>query len=176
MGRLCIAWTFLESVSEIALRGILGEEEYARSKTSRLDMGKRWEMILEHAPKKHSGEDLRQLQKINEIISVVTRDRNIIVHGLVHAKISLPSDVRPPPGSTLGGAGEALSFARSPAWTIFRGKEAGKSFPISTNAVEIVRINIQSLSKKITIFNSKHNYTAKDGSDLIESDWPKSLD
>ena len=175
MGRLCIAWTFLESVSEITLRGILGEEEYARSKTSRLDMGKRWEMILEHAPKKHSGEEIKRLQEINEIIPVVTRDRNIIVHGLVHAKISLPTNVTPPPGTTLGGTGEALSFARPPAWTIFRGKEAGKSFPISTNAVEIVQTNIQSLGKKVTIFNSKHNYRAKDGSDGIEADWPKSL-
>ena len=178
MGRLCIAWSFLESVSERALRGILGDEEYGRAKTSQLDMRRRWEMILEHAPKKYNDDELRQLREINQAIPTVIRDRNIIVHGQVHASMSVPTEIKLKPGTTLreGEAGKAFPFVRPPAWTIFRGSEAGKNFPISTEAVEIVRTNIQALGKKVSDFNSKQGYSETDGSNVMESDWPRPLE
>ena len=92
--------------------------------------------------------------------------------------MSVPTEIKLKPGTTLreGEAGKAFPFVRPPAWTIFRGSEAGKNFPISTEAVEIVRTNIQALGKKVSDFNSKQGYSETDGSDVVESDWPRPLE
>jgi len=140
--------------------------------TWRLDLRGRWQLILEHAPKKHDLKDIQDLRGINKDLTLITRDRNIIVHGLVHARVVTGT----PPGhyEVVGRAGEKVPFVRVPCWTIFRGAEAGKSFPVSTKAVEIVGKNIQELGRRIEEFNKRLGYfNSSLIPDHIEDDWPK---
>ena len=175
IGRLCAAWSHLEHETEVTLWGILGaDDKLGPFITWRLDMRSRWQMILENAPKKHNEDDLKELRGINKDLTPAARDRNIIVHGLVHALLQLP------PGGIPRGVPitniEQHAMLRVPCWTVFRGAEAGKNFPVSTTAVEIVRTNLQKLGQRVTAFNIRHNYDQPPRTDpTIEKDWPKPL-
>jgi hypothetical protein len=85
VGRLCSAWSFLEKRTENMLWGILdADERLGPIITWRLDLRGRWQLILKHAHKKHGADQIKELRNMNKDIVVVTRDRNIIVHGLIH--------------------------------------------------------------------------------------------
>jgi len=173
IGRLCAAWSYLEARSEATLWGIVGaDERLGPLITWRLDLPNRWSMILNYAPKKHDVETVEILRLINKDLTPVTRDRNIIVHGLVHAIAMVP--VRPPYGTPLPPPHE---FARIPCWTVFRGAQAGKNFAISSMAVSIVRENIQKIGTRVTSFNVQHGYTkVSQHEGQIENDWPKQIE
>src|ERR1700730_5237407 len=88
IGRVCAAWDYLESVTEATVWGIIdADERLGPVITARLDLRGRWQMILEHAPKKLDAGKCEVLRKINKDLTPVMRDRNIIVHGLIHASI-----------------------------------------------------------------------------------------
>jgi hypothetical protein len=81
---------------------------------------------MDWAPRKHKEVDVEWLRDINVDVEIVGSDRNVIVHGIVHATIEhqLP---KPPAYSRAGEAGEALPFVRAPCWTISRGAKAGRT-------------------------------------------------
>jgi hypothetical protein len=155
MGRLCVAWSNLEGRSEATLWGILdADERLGPVITWRLDLRGRWQMILEHAPKKHNRQEVEEFRGINRRLIPVMRDRNIIIHGLVHASLEVEGE--PKSGDIIHGP---LRFVRPACWTVFRGSEAGKSFPISEDAVVIVRDNINFLAEQVIALNRRHGYT-----------------
>jgi len=174
IGRLCGAWSFLEMVTETTLWGIVdANEKLGPLITWRLDLRSRWQLILEYGPKKHDEKVMAELRKLNKAVAAVARDRNIIVHGLVHAQVKFPDGVKPHRIAPE----DVRAFNRVPCWTVFRGAEAGKSFPVSQKAVEIVRINVQNIGQKVRAFNKVQKYKGADSpSGSIEQNWPKPLE
>ena len=166
-GKLCAAWSYLEFATEKTIWGTLGVLEQAgREYTWPLDLRQRWKLIIKEAPVKHTNADQQFLASINNKIDILCRDRNIIVHGLIHAVVKDPSTQE---GVVTGG-----TFDRQPAWSIFRGINGGKSYPMSLRAIEVVRDNIGKTTKLVAEFNERHHYTEKTTpSDLLEKDWPK---
>jgi hypothetical protein len=139
--RLCMAWAFLERVTERTIWGILDvDEKIGPVITYRLDMRGRWALLMDWAPRKHIGADLKELSEVNADVGTVNTDRNRIVHGIVHALAETNLQV-PPPSSILP-TENIVGFVRVPCWTVTRGPGAGKNFPISTKAVETVRFNV----------------------------------
>jgi hypothetical protein len=177
MGQLCSSWSYLEAVTEEVLWGILdADQRLGPLITWRLDMRSRWQLILEHAPKKHGAKEMEELRSINKHLRTVTRDRNIIVHGLVHATLNL-REPRPPRGQPAGHLMIPENLMRIPCWTVFRGAEAGKNFPISTKAAKTVKENIGALARRVENFNARHGYPAgTPTNETIEADWPKPLE
>jgi len=166
IGQLCSGWSSLEYVTEHLTRGILqGDNTTTPEETWRLSLRDRWKLILKEAPKKHNGNDLQTLETINERIPILVKDRNIIIHGLIHMWISNPQIID---GKVVSGIVE-----RVPAVTIFRGSEAGKNFPISEQAVRIVYANVLKVNNEIYAFNKDHGYTKGTiPSDELEQNWP----
>jgi hypothetical protein len=75
-----------------------------------------------------------------------------------------------------GGLEGPHNFSKVPCWTIFKGADAGKSFPLSSNAVEIVRNNVQNLGERFLSFNNKFKYHDSSlPNDEIEVNWPVSI-
>ena len=177
IGRLCSAWAYLEAATEQTVWGVIGADaKIGCFITWRLDLRSRWQIILDEAPNKLSEEDQTTLRVINRDIKPAAHDRNVIVHGLIHAAAVIDGPA-PPAGTVLGPLGEKYKFARTPCWTTFRGAGSGKNFPISTTAVKIVRENIQKIAKQVVQFNSGHGYAnTNQHSDKIENDWPKPLE
>jgi hypothetical protein len=175
VGRLCAAWSYLELVTEQAIWGILEvDDKIGPVITYRLDMRGRWSLLMEWAPRKHVGGDITELASINADIATVNTDRNIIVHGIVHALARTNLETKPPPYTILDE--NITGFERVPCWTVSRGSGAGKNFPISKNAVETARLNIQKVAKRVATFNARFNYT-KTVTPMpdVEVDWPKPL-
>jgi hypothetical protein len=160
VGQLCGAWAFLEIVTEQAIWGILRlDRRIGAHVTWRLDMKMRWELLLKVAAEHLPGE-MSFLRKINKDVTTCTRDRNIIVHGVVHALLEGGDQSKP------------KAF-----WTVFRGADAGKRFLVSTEAVRIVRENLQKLGVDMQDFNRRHNFPAHDSltGGSAEQNWPKPL-
>jgi hypothetical protein len=158
VGSLCMAWAYLESETERALWGVADlDDRTGPMVTAKLDMRVRWQMIVEHAPKKHSS-DISSLRKLNKLMVDVARDRNIIVHGLVHARA------------------DHGKFTFPPSWVLFRGEGKGKSYPVSLKAAKIVRENIQKIAEQIQRFNERHKYFSRSRpTGTIERNWPKPI-
>jgi hypothetical protein len=151
VGRLCAAWSYLEAVTEHTLWGVLeADQRWGEIVSARLDLQGYWKLILEHASGKLDQKDLGELRSINKSITTVSGHRNIIVHGRIHALVQIEGSFAH--YDKFGPDGERYDFARVPCWTIFKGPDAGKSFPISIKAVEIVRTNIQSIARRVTAF------------------------
>jgi hypothetical protein len=92
--------------------------------TWRHDLENRWKLILQYAPKKHDKDACDSLRKIKKQLTIkVIRDRNIIVHGLVHAMAEIRNP-QPEADNTI----DAPVFVMPPCWS-----EAGKNCPISRN-------------------------------------------
>lgn len=164
VGRLCAAWAFLELMTEQTLWGILDitkSNKLGPLLTWRLDMRTRWQMILDHAPKKHSKDDIISLKEMNKKVGTVTRDRNIIVHGVIHGAWRLKETDKV-----------------VPCWTAFRGVGAGKAYFVSTTSVSIVRENIQKLAHQVRDFNASKNYSEVSdlaATELVTETWPVPL-
>jgi hypothetical protein len=59
IGRLCVAWAFLEGVTERTIWGILDvDEKIGPVITYRLDMRGRWALLMDWASRRHVGADL----------------------------------------------------------------------------------------------------------------------
>jgi hypothetical protein len=176
VGRLCAAWAYLETVSEHTLWGVLEtDQRWGEIISARLDLQSFWKLILEQAESKLEPDDFRELREINKSIIVVSRHRNIIVHGRIHASVTLGEQPLPAYHS-LGpdaGGGEVL---RVPCWTIFKGPDARRSFPISTEAAEVVRTNVQILARKVEDFNKRYgHFEGRMPDPVVVTDWPPSL-
>ena len=113
---------------------------------------------------------------MNKDITNVSRDRNIIVHGLIHAELITP-EPRPERGTVIpGGLIPSFPFSKQPCWTIFKGEDKGKSFPVSVEAVRIVLSNIDILAEKLQKFNKSNGYKIVSAiSGDVEANWPKPL-
>jgi hypothetical protein len=139
------------------------------------DLKGRWQLIIEHAWKRHNELAVAELRSINKDIITTSIDRNIVVHGLVHAKLSIPNNLAR--GATIsGGTVPIYPMTAPPCWTIFKGEGKGKSFPISTEAVTIIIDNINKIAERVAAFNLCHNYhEASIPSSTVEQSWPKKL-
>jgi hypothetical protein len=62
-------------------------------------------------------------------------------------------------------------------WSVFRGADAGKKFPVSTFAAQTTRENIQLLCRRMEEFNDRHLYwNITHGREGVEQqNWPKRL-
>jgi hypothetical protein len=173
IGRLCGAWAYLEQVTEQTIWGILEvDDKIGPVITHRLDMRGRWSLLMEWAPRKHIAADLEELSKINTDVATINTDRNIIVHGIIHALARTTLTTRPPPYTILDNE-NIKGFERVPCWTVSRGSGAGKNFPISKDAVETVRLNIQKVGRRVATFNAQFGYT-KTVTPMpdVQSGWP----
>lgn len=160
IGSLCQAWAYLEVLTERAIWGMLKlDDTHGPLVTWRLDMKMRWEMLLNKAPE-HIPDEMEFLRKMNKDVTTCTRDRNIIVHGLIHARL------------VVGDHSEAKAF-----WSVFRGADAGKKFPVSAFAAQTTRENIQLLCRRMDEFNERHLYwnITHDGAGVEQQNWPKRL-
>jgi hypothetical protein len=176
VGRLCAAWSYLEMVTEQTIWGILDlNDKIGPIITYKLDMRGRWTLLTEWAPRKHTAADVKELSNINADVITANTDRNIIVHGRMHAlaKTNLPVK---PPSYTLLQDENITGYERIPCWTVYRGPQAGKNFPVSKSAVETVLLNIQTIGKRVANFNTRFGYTKTVTPMLdVEPDWPKPL-
>ena len=162
IGSLCMAWAYLENLSERALWGMLKlDDTHGPLVTWRLDMRARWQMLLEHVAEKCPNE-ASFLRKTNKLVATATRDRNIMVHGVVHS-VAKTDDKNP------------AAF-----WTVFRGADAGKKFPVSATAAKTTRKNIQFLCRGMEAFNERNKYPANYYKGLIssplEKNWPSKFE
>lgn len=176
IGRLCGAWSYLESLAEETIWGILGaDERLGPVITGRLDLRARFDLILQHAPKKHLPADVQDLRNISKLIVDATRDRNIIIHGLITAEM-LATEPRSPGSIVAEDLLTPHNLTKIPCWTIFKGADAGKSFPISSKAVKIVGSNIQKIGERLRLFNNQFNYhVSTKPHDTVETNWPVPL-
>lgn len=173
VGRLCSAWSYLEMLSERTLWGILDlNAKLAQAFVWRMQLSSKWQMIVREAKKSLPESDALTLKALAKSVNALARDRNIVIHGHVTALAQLP-DPLPPPGGIIGPITDPLPFTRQPCWTIYMGEDAGKNFPISCEAVEIIVLNIQKVAEEILTFNMRRNFTegTKIGSE-VEEGWP----
>jgi hypothetical protein len=175
IGRLCVAWSYLERVSEQTLWGIIhAEQTWGQLVSSRLDLRGLWDLILREGPKKLAKSDITELKAINKDLTQVMQDRNIIVHGRIHAKMKL--DKKPTRYEMVAKVEDNPIFEQQPCWTIFKGPAAGKCYPVSADAVEIVRANVHKVTTRVEVFNTRCRYgRAQEANDKIETDWPVPL-
>lgn len=175
IGSLCFAWAFLELHSEGTLRGITSiTPEQARIFSLKMAVQEKWNLICRQGQLVFSPEDQSTVNNIRAAISKAADDRNIIIHGVVHAGIMTDSPDMPYGEAMPASKFRDIPFYRQPCWTIFKGTNAEKNFPISSQAVEIVRSNIQLISAKVLAFNKRKNFTVMPAmSEAIEPDWPK---
>jgi hypothetical protein len=174
IGRLCIAYAALESEVECTVWGILDlDGRIGPIVTGRQDLRNRFQIILEYAERKHTKGDIVELKEINKWLTPIMRDRNIVVHGLVSATIVQHGPL-PQRGTIVA---QPFVFGRTPCWTITKGGDAGKSFPVSPEAVTLIRNNIGKVSDRLMRFNQRFNYRlTSQQSDIVEQGWPKSLE
>lgn len=157
IAEVCIAWAALEATTEHAIWGILKlDMTHGPLVTWRLDMKMRWSLLIDEAEEKLPSE-LPFLKKINKHVTTCTRDRNIVVHGLVYAMLEEGAPEKP------------TAF-----WTIFRGADSGKKFLVTEQNARIIRDNIQLLAKQMLAFNERLGFK---GTSLLEGpaeeSWPK---
>jgi hypothetical protein len=131
IGRLCVGWSFLEGRSEQTLWGILNiDQDLGETFTWTISIRNRWQMIVREAKKRLPSSDYETLKSINKDLNVSTRDRNIIVHGLVNSLVQRDASEREPDiGSVVPEQVLMTALARVPCWTIYIGEEAGRNFP-----------------------------------------------
>lgn len=140
MGALCVAWSYLEMETERTLLGILKlDHEQARIFVWRMGMRQRWQMIVEECDTFLSSSNVAFLKAINKKIVVIMKDRNIIVHGLIHASAFKER----PSGTQLSIKSVTPEDITTPCWTIFMGDGAGKRYAVSSESVSIVLENVR---------------------------------
>jgi hypothetical protein len=171
VGELCTSWAGFEFETEQAIWGILGiDHKFGRLITWPKDLRQMWQLLLNEATSKHPVDEVEYLKKINNRLTDVMKDRNIVVHGLIQAFVTSPDAVQP--NAIVNDA----AIIVVPTWTVFKGEHAGKKFPVSAAAVRIISNNIEKLSNELVAFNNRHNYHRGYYSNLpVETDWPRPL-
>jgi hypothetical protein len=172
IGRLC----FLELQTELTLVGLLSlNERQTRTFVWRMGITDRWKTLVNVADEALPKEDAETLRTIGKQITKCGNDRNIIVHGLVHASAKLKPDQKQLKIIPHEGIGTD-QLVRVPCWTVFMGEGKGKNYPIAKEAVSIVIKNIQKFANQLAKFNEAHNFRINSlRSETIEKDSPKLL-
>jgi hypothetical protein len=154
IGRLCAGWAYLESLSEATIWGVL-EIDVSLGKiiTWPKDLTQMWTLLISEAPSRLTEDDVMFLKAINKKLVDLTKDRNIVVHGVVTAQ-AIIDEPAPEPYSKV----TPKTHTIPPAWTVFRGQHAGKRFPISEDAVEIIYSNILKVCDELSEFNARHGF------------------
>lgn len=163
-------------LSEKTLWGILGlNHKLAEAFLWRMQLSSKWQAIKREAKKTMPEQDHLTLKALGTAVDACARDRNIVVHGVVHAMAKYEGDP-PPTGAIMGTAERPVEFIVQPCWTIFMGEDAGKNFLICPESVEIIIGNVQRVAQRILEFNVAHSFTAGTPMrDTIEEGWPKPL-
>ncbi|WP_145608238.1 hypothetical protein [Nitrospirillum amazonense] len=175
VGHLCVAWSYVEMLSEQTLWGILSlNREQGEAFIWRMPLLQRWQVIVREAKKKFNESEIKELLKIKHLVETVQRDRNIVVHGIVHASIALANPISK--YDRIAGIGDPIQFSRPPCWTIYIGEDAGKNFQVSTEAVLIIKENAEKVQELIRSYNINKGFTAGTvPNDNIEPNWPKRI-
>lgn len=176
IGRVCTAFAALEMHTEVLILGMLRlNQDQARAFVWRMQLQQRWQLICRESKSLLQPDDQSSLRTLKKRVERVARDRNIVVHGLVTAFIVAPST---PPrfGAIISTVQAPPPFQSPPCWTMFMGEDAGKNFPISTEAVRMIYSNIIELNEEVARFNEAHGYaTPSFRSKIVERDWPLRL-
>jgi hypothetical protein len=175
VGQLCMAWSYVEMQSERTLWGILGlNAQQGEAFVWRMQLPQRWQMIVKEARKRFAEEEVNELKVIKKLVDATQRDRNIVVHGVVHAMAIVQGQLSH--GDNAGTHENPPPFGRKPCWTIYMGDDAGKNFPISATAVGVIVENAQKTGKLILDYNNRKGYIAGTPlAETVEQDWPLRL-
>lgn len=167
IGRLCSSWAAFEAYTEIAIVGITEVDPWS-SPTLSMGVERMWKHLIREAPKKHGPDEITVLQEINADFVLVKEDRDIVIHGYITA---VASDFKRD-----GLKYFTEIFSAPPSWTVYRGPNAGKRFPLSLEAVQIITNNVEKLSERIKAFNHRHGYKEfAFPEELAQGEWPKPL-
>jgi len=160
-------------ISERTLCGVLRiTPDISKALIWHLPLRQRWQVIVRESKSRLPVEKVELLRQLSKRIEKIARDRNIVVHGVIHAKISAVSKTKRGDKLPLRQA----EYSRAPCWTIYIGEDAGKNFPISKLALQKIIANIQNVTNELEVFNSEHNFViGTDPDDYVQTDWPKSL-
>lgn len=151
VGSLCAGWSFLEAVTDVILRNVLGvTPKVAGIICEFKDIASRWKLIVQNAEGIVSEDEFKLIKSINKHILDVTKDRNIIVHGQIIAA---------PHGTEV--------YAM-----ITRGEHAGKLFPMTKDAVKTVMENIQRLADAARTIIQAHDWKVPPLTGERVSNWP----
>lgn len=163
-------------LTERTLWGLLDlNERLAQAFVWRTQMLSRWQIIKRVGRDFLSEEDFRKLMDIKKSVETCARDRNIVVHGVVNATITLESSTLPR-GAIAVNLPAETTFVQPPSWVIFMGEDAGKNYPISTRAVETIISNVNKVGKDLLEFNQIHGFlSGTETSVAAEANWPKPL-
>ena len=164
--------------TERTLYGLLDlNQKLARIFIWKTGIRERCTLIRNEASNVLKPDEAKGLDSIVKLILSAGADRNIIVHGLIHAAIPMPVGITDL--SKLNIPMEQAKpemFVRPPCWTIFMGEGRGKSYPVSTKAVEIVATNIHKIGVSLKAFNDRNGYKQiSERNEFIETGWPKPL-
>ena len=175
VGHLCVAWSFVEMQSERVLWGILGlNAELSEAFVWRMGLLQRWQMIVREARKKFTEDEVEELKTIKKLVDTTQRDRNIVIHGVVHAEARLPK--KPKSGEVIGTTQNPPPFERVPCWTIYMGDDAGKNFPVSTESVRTIIENAEKIQKLLGAYIDRKGFTSGTPlAETVEEDWPERL-
>jgi hypothetical protein len=172
VGELCVAWSYVEMRTERTLWGIMGlTPQQGEAFLWRMPLLTRWQMIVREARKLYQEAEVDELKAIKKMVDTTQRDRNIVVHGVVHALMIADGDQTP--GRLVGSVAQPPPFVRLPCWTIYMGDDAGKNFPVSPSAVGTIIDNARKIAELITAYNNRKGFTV--GTDLaetVEEGWP----
>jgi len=125
----------------------------------RMGLTQRWTMIVTEAKKRLGEDEWKEAKRIRSMVDDVSQDRNVIVHGIIHKTVRTDLTLSPP------------------VWAIFMGQNAGKSFPVSTDAVRVVIKNAYKLQLTIKDFNTRNGFSGHSLDNLpsIGEPWPRQL-
>lgn len=127
IGRLCLAWAFLEVMLQHTIWNMLNiGEDMGKYVTYSLDAKRRWELACELAEARDK-ELHKRLKSNNARMAQLTVARNLAVHGVL---------ARDPKTKVMG-------------WIVYKGAKAGKLQPASEQFVIETRTGIQDLVKRI---------------------------
>ncbi len=177
VGRLCAAWAALEVETEVLIWGMLKiDQSVGEFLTWKLGIRERWQLVVKIAKRVLGKDDALILRKIQGQVESVANDRNVVVHGLVYAEMR--HTVPGPRGTVVEKvAMPGLQFITPPSWRVFMGPHANIRFPISTEAVRIIRENVQGLLDQVTKINNKQGFEKYSASPTeVAQDWPKKLE
>jgi len=174
IGILCQRWSSLELETERALLGVLGlDHRFSRIFLWKLNMRARWQMLAKEAPNRLDSAQSEFVKELNRKVTMIMRDRNIIVHGLVHMAMA-PNDQKIT--KILSAEIDQTVILRPPCWTVFMGEGAGKSYLVSCKAVEVVNANMDRFGDLLRAFNSRNGFVFNNPfSNNIESNWPEPM-
>lgn len=155
VGRLCAAWSYFEMITDRLLWGILDVNPVVGSIiSSQKEMAGRWSLIVNHASGRLTPPECKFCRLINKELAAVATDRNIVVHGRIFVE----------------------QVTNNVYASITRGANAGKWYPLTKEAVDLIIHNIAYLAEAAKLIAGKYKWLEEEPDGPRVSDWPKRIE